>query len=114
MSVNDVDDQQIDDQKKSKLKNMNWNKTVLNVVIIAGVFLTGVALGEGKINIGPDRIFRESLQNSQSGPLDYDGVNEIYQKLSQSYDGQLDAIDLEDGLKSGLVEATGDPYTEFF
>ena len=100
---------------KPKSKNwVKWNKSIFNVVVIAGVFLAGVAIGDGKVNIGPDRIFRESVQNSDTGPLDYDGVNELYESLVDGYDGQLDPLSLEEGLKTGLVAATGDPYTEFF
>ena len=59
--------------------------------------------------------------NNQGGPvsntadnLDYDSVEEAYDTLVANYDGELDKTKLIDGLKKGLAEATGDPYTEFF
>jgi carboxyl-terminal processing protease len=48
------------------------------------------------------------------GQLDYSGVNQVYNILSQDYDGTLKQPDLNAGLKKGLVDATGDPYTAYF
>jgi carboxyl-terminal processing protease len=41
-------------------------------------------------------------------------VNQVYQALKQNYDGKLTTNQLLDGLKEGLAQATGDPYTEYF
>lgn len=48
-----------------------------------------------------------------SSTLDYKSVGQIYNLLKQKYDGKLDSSSLEDGLKKGLVDAAGDPYTEY-
>ncbi|HEX9679348.1 MAG TPA: S41 family peptidase [Candidatus Saccharimonadales bacterium] len=45
--------------------------------------------------------------------LDYSEVEEVYDSLRSNFDGQLDIEKLIDGLKAGLVEATGDPYTVY-
>ncbi|MEX0932224.1 MAG: S41 family peptidase [Candidatus Saccharimonadales bacterium] len=45
--------------------------------------------------------------------LDYTAVENIYDLLRQKYDGQLTVEQLLEGLKSGLAEATGDPYTVY-
>jgi carboxyl-terminal processing protease len=89
-------------------------KTTLNVVILLAIFGVGVGVGQGKIVFGPDAVYHKSVQKgSLPDKLDYNGVNELYADLQQSYDGQLDVTKLEDGLKQGLVKAAGDPYTEF-
>ena len=110
--MEELDNSQKEDiRPKSKLR---WNKVIFNVLIISAVFLAGVAIGDNKIKFGPDKVFRESVQNSDVGDIDYDGINELYKNLVDGYDGDLDPIKLEEGLKSGLVRATDDPYTEFF
>lgn len=96
-----------------KTPEKGWKQTIINTTLIAAVFLGGVVLGSGRINLGPDAIFRKSVQNSELGALQYSGVEEIYESLQEGYDGQLDLNKLEDGLKAGLVEAAGDEYTEY-
>jgi carboxyl-terminal processing protease len=46
--------------------------------------------------------------------LDYSSVEDVYDKLRGNYDGKLTEDQLLTGLKKGLAEATGDPYTEYF
>jgi carboxyl-terminal processing protease len=98
-------------QKPKRYKK--YLKGLLNIAVLLGVFWAGVASGQGKIVWGPDAIFRESVQEDAPSELDYRGVNEVYSSLLQSFDGQLDKDKLETGLKEGLVEAAGDPYTEY-
>lgn len=98
--------------KKPKTKAVI--KSTLNVAILLVVFYFGVGVGSGKIVFGPDAAYRKSVQKSQlPEKLDYSGVDELYNDLKQSFDGQLDASKLEDGLKEGLIKAAGDPYTEY-
>ena len=83
---------------------------VAATVIILFIFSLGVAFGDGRINL-----YRSSGQNnSLPRRLDYSTVNEIYNNLKSQYDGKLTTSQLLDGLKSGLANATGDPYTEYF
>jgi carboxyl-terminal processing protease len=90
----------------------NWKKIVLNVAILVGVFGIGLGIGSNRINLGPDGVYRKSVQQND-GKIDYTGVEELYSKLKNGYDGQLDTAKVEDGLKQGLVKAAGDPYTEY-
>jgi carboxyl-terminal processing protease len=46
--------------------------------------------------------------------LNYSSVNQVYQLLKQKYDGSLTESQLLDGMKTGLAQATNDPYTEYF
>lgn len=45
--------------------------------------------------------------------LDYSSVEEVYDALRVNYDGQLNIDDIINGLKTGLVESAGDPYTNY-
>ncbi|HEV2403288.1 MAG TPA: S41 family peptidase [Candidatus Saccharimonadales bacterium] len=69
-------------------------------VLAVGIFELGVNVGNGRIPYGKT--------------LDPAGLNEVYSALLRNYDGKLTAGQLLNGAKSGLVQATGDPYTEYF
>lgn len=87
-------------------------KTGLNIAILLVVFGVGIGVGQGKIVFGPDAVYRKPVSNSPE-KIDTASVQEVYKMLRQSFDGQLDAAKLQDGMKEGLVKASGDPYTEF-
>lgn len=105
----------IDKNPKVHVPNFikKYQRTATNVLVLIVVFGVGLFIGNDRINLGPDAIFRKSIQNSATGPLEYSGVEELYESLQQGFDGQLDASKVEDGLKAGLVEAAGDEYTEY-
>lgn len=89
-------------------------KSAFNIIVLVLIFAFGVGVGNGTISFGPDAKYHQSVQKGElPESLDYKAVNELYSDLKQSYDGQLDANKLEDGLKEGLVKAAGDPYTEY-
>ena len=46
--------------------------------------------------------------------LDYDGVEDIYDLLRKQYDGELDEEALINGLKKGLVTASGDRHSVYY
>jgi carboxyl-terminal processing protease len=83
---------------------------ILIAVLI--VFGAGVVVGRG--NIGPFSTKKSSVNNSAPSRLDYASVNQVYNLLRSDFDGTLDQQKLIDGLKTGLVNAAGDPYTEYF
>lgn len=89
-------------------------KIIRNTLIILLVFAAGLGIGINHPSI-LDNLRSEKSVQKQKMPqkLDYNGVEEIYSKLKKNFDGQLDANKLEDGLKQGLVQAAGDPYTEY-
>lgn len=73
------------------------------------IFVAGVQTGNGTFSL-----MRTSSGNKNlPANLDYTDVERIYDQLRISYDGKLTEQQLEDGLKKGLVAATGDPYTEY-
>jgi carboxyl-terminal processing protease len=89
-------------------------KVVLNVVILLIVFAGGLYIGEHRTEWWQDIRYGSPSQNNKlPASLDYSGVEELYSKLKQRYDGELDQDKLVDGLKAGLVKAAGDPFTEY-
>jgi len=87
-------------------------RSVVNIVILVVIFLVGVNVGNGRINVN---IHKEHSENtSLPSRLDYSTVNDVYKSLIDNYDGKLTESHLEDGLKHGLATATKDPYTQFF
>lgn len=85
-------------------------RSVGNVVILLLVFWIGLSVGNGNIglhsSIGANKELPENLS--------YSSTEKVYDLLKQNFDGKLDVEKLQDGLKSGLTKATGDPYTEYF
>jgi carboxyl-terminal processing protease len=96
-----------------KRPKINLVQTFIGVVLGAAIFALGVGVGNGKITFGPDAIFHKSSNQKLPDDLDYSSVERVYDTLKRSYDGDLKADDLLDGVKEGLAKATGDPYTEY-
>ena len=81
--------------------------------MVVAVFIFGLEVGNGGLQFN----FLSSVKSdNQSLPsqLNYSTVNQVYNALKQNYNGKLTANQLLNGLKEGLAEATGDPYTEYF
>lgn len=81
-------------------------------LLLAGlIFLAGFQTGQGGF-----RLLGGGLKTTQKNlpvNLDYTSVEQVYDELRANYDGKLDVNKLMDGLKQGLVAASGDPYTEY-
>lgn len=87
-------------------------KIALTVFLSALLFGAGVAMGRGDVKILD--LSKPRLVIGPNSELDYSTVDEVYKVLQNDFDGTLDRTKLIDGLKSGLVSAAGDPYTEYF
>jgi carboxyl-terminal processing protease len=85
------------------------NKITLIVAAIA-IFGLGVMAGNNGLR------YKNVATTSNGAPssLNYSSVNQIYDILKSSFDGNLNQNKLLDGLKEGLAASTGDPYTEYF
>ncbi len=77
-------------------------------VAVLLIFTAGLGVGNGSIQFG-------AVKNTQNkdlpADLDYSSVESMYDALKANYDGDLDVQKLLDGMKTGLAEASGDPYT---
>ncbi|MEO6761870.1 MAG: S41 family peptidase [Candidatus Saccharimonadales bacterium] len=93
-----------------KLKTKTARNYCLGAVILVAVFVLGTAVGSGRLQISHKWHNETSLPSS----LDYSSVNNVYKSLRENYDGKLTESQVLDGLKHGLAESTGDPYTVYF
>lgn len=95
---------------QKKLSNRKWLKISLITLILFTVFSFGYGLGSGNITLGS----KQSSQNSKlPNNLNFTSVEQVYDLLRKNYDGKLDQAKLIEGMKKGMVNAVGDPYTEF-
>lgn len=84
--------------------------------VVAGIG-AGVVIFAAGIGVGDGRIYAGMFRHNETGlpaHLDYASVNEVYQLIRDNYDGKLTTSQVLDGIKSGLANAAGDPYTEYF
>lgn len=85
------------------------SRRYLSFVLFGLVFF---ALGYNFQNIKlPSALRGSSVRVNSSVNVD---VEEIYSKLREKFDGDIDSSAVDTGIKRGLVSATGDPYTTFF
>jgi carboxyl-terminal processing protease len=107
-----MDEKEIGVKQKSKFPWRWFGLGIASVVIIAGVFTGGLMVGNGSLNIG---IGMQPVSSNKDLPnrLDYRSVNAVYDSLVKKFDGKLDEEKLLIGMKKGLVEAAGDPYTVY-
>lgn len=87
-----------------------WAKGMTGVLLLAAVFMLGVNFGNSRLHI----VGVAGENGSLPARLDDADVQQVYGLLKQHFDGSLTASALNDGLKTGLVNAAGDPYTEYF
>jgi carboxyl-terminal processing protease len=90
---------------------LKWGVIGVGAVMgVIAIFSAGVAVGDGRLSFST----MESENRNLPDTLDYSGVTQVYNSLKANYDGKLDTTKLLDGMKAGLVEAAGDPYTVYF
>lgn len=73
------------------------------------IFSGGWLFGSGSIDFSSGKSNSEGLPSN----LNYSSVEKVYDELRANFDGKLEEEKLMDGLKKGLVQASGDPYTEY-
>jgi carboxyl-terminal processing protease len=86
-------------------------KIFATFALVLLVFGSGVAVGKGNVHLWGGK---GVSNNAATGSLDYSSVDAVYTILRNDFDGKLDQTKLNEGLKRGLVDAAGDPYTEYF
>lgn len=83
-----------------------------NAIIIGAVLaVAGFLIGSNWHNIFPG--MAGYLGVSSKSNLDWSDLNEVYNKLATSYNGELDKSAMLEGAKAGMVEAVGDDYTVY-
>jgi carboxyl-terminal processing protease len=94
-----------------RVKKRSWAKFIIVVLAAGVVFGAGWEVGSGNLSW---RSYNEQTNKNLPADLNYSSVEQVYDLLKQNFDGSLSQEKLISGLKSGLVNASGDPYTEFF
>ena len=97
---------------KSK-KNWSDKRVSLgNVIIIAAVFaVAGGLVGYFIKNILPSYAPYFGFKVDKTN--DWSALNEVYNKLTSTYNGEVDLNSAIEGAKKGLVASLGDVYTEY-
>lgn len=90
-------------------KSPSWGTVVLVAAVVGVVAFIGGTRSSQIL-----ALFNGGQNTNLPTQLDLSSVQDVYQKLREQFDGQLDAQKLIDGAKKGLVEAGGDPYTVYF
>jgi carboxyl-terminal processing protease len=103
-----------DDAEKvpKKRKGQKLKKAILYVLCASIIFTVGWGVGGGRIHLGKNSAIGANKNLPEK--LDYESVDLIYKSLKDNYDGKLDETKLLEGIKVGLANAAGDPYTEYF
>lgn len=84
---------------------------MVGIALATGIF--GFILGTRS---GEIFAWISSPSNNKGLPstLDFSSVQQVYDTLRSKFDGKLDAAQLVEGAKKGLVAAAGDQYTVYF
>lgn len=103
----------LEDNRKPKKRIWPWIITgFFSVFVVFGFFYLGIQIGNGSLSLSfTNRFF--SQNSNLPNKLDYESVNNVYKILKNNYDGQLDEEKLIEGMKKGLLEASGDDYTVY-
>lgn len=99
-------------KRQDSASSVSVSTLLLSLVVTALIFFAIGNRSRGAILPS----FLKSNQASQnlSNQPDLSGLNEVYSSLKSKYDGNLTDEEVNTGIKKGLVQATGDPYTEYF
>jgi carboxyl-terminal processing protease len=105
-----------------KSENENTISITNAAFLVGGVslvfFVGGIMVGGGgalsDITKPLTNVVSKDSSTGLPRDLDYDSVESLYDELRDSYDGKLSEDKLINGLKKGLVSATGDPHTVYW
>ena len=94
-------------EKNTVTKKPSFNSLILKFFIVAVIFGLGYGLGSGNLQLN------NSSGDDLPANLNYGSVEDVYDSLRTNYAGDLSEAELLNGLKKGLVNASGDPFTEY-
>ena len=94
-------------EKKVELSRIYFGVVVLLVLVVG--FVLGTRSNQLFALVGP--VFGVRVE---TGTLDDESLQTVYQSLKTHYNGTIDEAALIEGAKQGMVAAVGDPYTVYF
>lgn len=99
------------------MEKQKWEekKTSLgNAIVMSAVMLVlGVTVGINWNNWFGGFAPYLGLEANISSSVDWSALDEVYNKLATSYNGEISESDVIEGAKKGLVESLGDVYTVY-
>ncbi len=102
-------------QEETVGKKLLWNSKANFIGIALIIALFPFVLGNrwGDIYSGVTGVFVNSANSELPDELDYSSVDELYNQLRRNYDGELELVDVMNGIKKGLAQSAGDSYTVY-
>ena len=98
-------------------KNVEWKEkqtSLGNAIIISVVMLViGLTLGLNWKNWFGGFAPYLGFEKDHSSEVDWSGLDEVYNKLANYYDGEIVQSKIIEGAKKGLTDALGDVYTVY-
>ena len=94
----------------SEKKKWESKKVSLSAAIIVGFFIALIGL---MIGFNWNVLFGGSLFGDNGYSLDWSSLDRVYDKLSKTFNGDIDTSILIEGAKKGMVDALGDAYTVY-
>jgi len=99
-------------KKKSSQEWVEKKVSLGNAIIIGAVLAAfGVVVGINFNNWFGG--FAQFFGANKTNEINQNSLQEVYNKLAESYNGEVDEAKLIEGAKKGMVEALGDPYTVY-
>ena len=99
----------MDNKLEWKAKKINLGTAIVASAVFA---VLGVVLGANWNNwFGPG--WQLLGGGDYSSDVNWSSLNEVYNKLKSTYNGEISTEDVIDGAKRGLVDALGDKYTVY-
>ena len=99
------------------IEKVEWKekKTSLGNAIIIGTVMTvvGIFVGANFNNWFSSFAPYLGLSANYSSGVDWSSLDEVYNKLSSTYNGEMVTSKMIDGAKKGMVEVLGDVYTVY-
>ena len=96
-------------QKWEEKKTSLGNAIIMSaVMLVAGIFV-GVNCNNWFSGFAPYL----GIQGNVSADVDWSPLNEVYNKLATTYNGEISKEEIVEGAKKGLVESLGDIYTVY-
>ncbi|RYC75194.1 S41 family peptidase [Candidatus Nanosyncoccus alces] len=96
-------------QKWEEKKTSLGNAIVMSAVMLAVGILVGVNWNSWFGGFAPYL----GIESNVSSDMDWSALNEVYNKLATTYNGEISKEDVVEGAKKGLVESLGDVYTVY-
>lgn len=96
-------------QKWEEKKTSLGNAIIMSaVMLVAGIFV-GVNCNNWFSGFAPYL----GINSSVKSDVDWSALDEVYNKLASTYNGEISKTDVVEGAKKGLVESLGDIYTVY-